>query len=98
MNQKLAALLATALTAFLLVVLGGVVAGVATHRAAPATSVPATASALAIPVPPLANQDPVLSPDQTWQTTGPVDGPSDGEDRRWPGEREHHDEHDDDDD
>lgn len=60
MNQKLAMLLATALTAFLLVAIGGVVGGLAAHRAAPA---PASAP-LAVSQP-LAGQDPLAVPDQT---------------------------------
>ena len=96
MNQKRAVLLATALTAFLLVAIGGVAGGLAARGADPASGSPATASAPAAPAQPPASQDPVAASDWARQAATPADESAGRDDSGWPGEREHHDEHDDD--
>ena len=90
MTQRMRLLLATALTAFTLVVAGGVAGAVAAHRAgpaAPAAQVSATA------VPSAAGQPEPVQGQVRQGPAGPA--PASREDGPLPAERDRHGEHDD---
>ena len=93
MMQQTRMLLATALTAFVLVMVGGIAGAVAAHRAVP--TAPAAAQVSAPPVaprPPVAGE-PEQVPSQVHQASATTE-PAASEDQERPGNRDHHGEHD----
>jgi hypothetical protein len=96
MMQRTRMLLATALTAFILVVVGGVAGAVAAHRAAPAAPAAAQVSAPPVaPRPPVAGE-PEQVPSQVRQAPATTESGA-SEDQERPGNRDDHREHDGDD-